>query len=496
MAFTIGFDYRFDTAGFFDDPARRAALDAAADAWEALIGDAFDPVPAGVSFTVENPENRAEDAAITLADPIDDVLIFVGTADLPDGVAGIGGPDGTDAAGDILAARVAPDFRGTGPVTDFEPWAGSVTFDRVADWGFDLAAPEAGKRDFLSVAVHEIGHVLGIGTSEIFRQTGAGAAFGGVNARAANGGDPVPLTADLAHVADGFAGGGVAMDPTLALGARKLPGPVDEALLADIGYEVPGLIAQGATPPIATEGDDGTIFGTVVADLIEGLGGDDQPQGDAGDDTLDGGAGEDVLFGQTGDDSLVGGTGDDQLIGGEGADTLWGGPGSDTFFGDGGIDLFEIRAGDGQAVIADFDPGAETLRLVDSGFFDAAEALAAVTKPFSNVSELLFADGTRLRVFHPAQQGTPLSESSFELAGTPPPRLSVAALAADRTEGDAGPRAFSFTVSRTGDASAAVGASFAVTGSAGPRRRMRRISPAARCPRARSRSPPARRAAR
>ena len=47
----------------------------------------------------------------------------------------------------------------------------------------------------------------------------------------------------------------------------------------------------------------------------------------------------------------------------------------------------------------------------------------------------------------------------------PAPVLSVAALAADRTEGDAGPRAFSFTVSRTGDASAAVGASFAVTGS-------------------------------
>ena len=77
----------------------------------------------------------------------------------------------------------------------------------------------------------------------------------------------------------------------------------------------------------------------------------------------------------------------------------------------------------------------------------------------------------------------------------PAPVLSVAPLAADRTEGDAGPRAFSFTVSRTGDASAAVGASSRWRGP-GPHRRMRRISPAARCPRARSRSPPARRAAR
>lgn len=465
MTVRIRIDYRFDATGFFADPARRTALEAAADAWEAVIADDFDPVPAGVAFTIDNPSDRTLRERITLADPLEDVLVFVGAADLPPDMPGLGAPDGMDAAGDILAARVSPDFRGTGPVTDFEPWAGSITFDSTADWSFDPDSPVAGRLDFVSAAVHEIGHVLGLGTAEIFRQTGAGGAFSGANALAANGGQPVPLTPDLAHVAEGVADDSVAMGAVLAPGERRLPGAIDRAMLADIGYEVPGLAAQGATPPIATAGDDGTVFGTLAADLIAALGGDDQPQGDAGDDTLLGGAGDDALFGQAGADSLSGGAGDDQLLGGPGADILRGGPGTDTYFGDAGTDLFEIHAGDGAAVIADFDPGTEVIRLVDAGLFDAADALARITKPFANVSELVLPDGTSLRVFHAAQIGTPLTASNFQLAGTLAPVLSLAPLAADRGEGDGGETAFTFAVTRSGDPAVAVGAAYQVAGS-------------------------------
>ena len=464
MAFSIAFDYRFDSTGFFADPARRAALEGAADAWEALIRDDFDEVGAGVSFTIENPSDRSRTEQVTLTQPIDDLLIFVGAADLP-GAAGLGGYDGVDARGDVFRARVASDFRGTGPVTDFEPWAGTITFDTTTDWGFATAAPQAGKLDFLSVAVHEIGHVLGFGTSPISHLFGAGAAFDGPNALAATGGAPVPLEPDLSHVIEGFAGDTVAMDPTLTVGQRKLPGAIDRALLADIGYEIDGLVAQGATPPIATEGSDGTIFGTLLGDVIDALGGADTIQGDLGADTLMGGAGGDVLFGQAGADMLDGGPGDDVLTGGSGADRLRGGPGDDDMFGDAGADVFEFHAGDGLDRILDFDPGAERIRLVDSGFTSATAAIASITKPFSNVSQINLPDGAALRVFHEVQSGTPLTEAHLEMDGLPPPVLSLAAVAGAVTEGPGAELVYE--VSRTGDLSAASEAAWSVSG-AGP----------------------------
>ena len=111
MSFRIAIDYRFDTTGFFDAPARRAALEAAADAWEAVIGDEFADVPAGTEFTVLNPTTRATNERLTLTRPIDDVLIFVGATALP-GALARGGPAGYSAAGDVFRSRVGDDFRG------------------------------------------------------------------------------------------------------------------------------------------------------------------------------------------------------------------------------------------------------------------------------------------------------------------------------------------------------------------------------------------------
>lgn len=54
----IVFDYRFDTNGFFNDPQRRAALEAAEAIWGNLLQDDFDPIPAGIEFTVTNPQTN------------------------------------------------------------------------------------------------------------------------------------------------------------------------------------------------------------------------------------------------------------------------------------------------------------------------------------------------------------------------------------------------------------------------------------------------------
>ena len=444
MSFSIAFDYRFDGSGFFDDPVRRAVLEEAAAHWSSFIRDEFEDLPAGVSFDLRDPSGQGT-RTVTLTDPVDDILIFVG-ADLLDGaILALAGPTGGTAAGDVLAARISPDFRGTGAVTDFEPWAGVITFDADARWHFGLGPPAPGQIDFLSVAVHEIGHVLGIGTSGTFDSWIIDDAFTGPNALRVNQGAPIPLTEDHAHVEDGFWGDLVSLDPILTTGTRVLISDHDKALLADIGYEIDGFLKLGETPPIATLGSE-RIFGRDVADRIDGLAGDDSLQGGAGDDLLSGNLGNDDLFGQAGDDTLEGGPGDDYLDGGIGDDVLRGGPGTDRMYGNGGRDTFVIAAGDGHTRVFDFETDRETLRLIDSGFASAQEVLDAITKPFSNVSRIPFSDGTTLDVSHSAQGGSPLVAAHFDLVTTsvsPPPReivtdrpVSVSENVLNGTDGD------------------------------------------------------------
>ena len=41
MSFSIKFDYRFDTEGFFDNPEKREVLEQAAQIWSYYIQDEF-----------------------------------------------------------------------------------------------------------------------------------------------------------------------------------------------------------------------------------------------------------------------------------------------------------------------------------------------------------------------------------------------------------------------------------------------------------------------
>jgi len=374
--FNIELDYRFDSTGFFDDPDRRAALEAVAQIWESFIQDDFTNVPAGISFAVENPTTD-ETEMVVLDAEIDDLLIFVGARSLPGNTLAQAGPDGVNAVGTIFSNRLQG--------SNFEPWVGGITFDPEANWFFDPTPDTdddipSGQSDFITTALHEIGHILGFGIADISQEIGAGAAFDGFNALAVNGGDPIPLESDLAHVQDGFLNNTVLMDPTSTTGTRKLPTQVDLALLADIGYEISGFTAQGQTPPIATSGDDVTIFGTIIADTIDGLAGNDQIQGDRGDDLLDGGDGDDLIFGQEGNDTLNGGVGDDQLQGNEGDDLLDGGVGDDLLFGGEGIDTFLFGANNGEDIINDFEVGTEVIQIAASlGFSTGQEVFDAIT---------------------------------------------------------------------------------------------------------------------
>jgi hypothetical protein len=330
---------------------------------------------------------------------------------------GLAGPSGFDADGDILRARISGNFRDQGPVTDFEPYAGAVSFKATADWNFAIDGPMTGQSDFLSTALHEIGHILGFGTAGIFDQIASGGLFDGPNALSVNGGAPIPLAGDKSHVEDAFAGDSVLMDPSQTTGQRKMPTVYDLAMLADIGYEIEGFAKQGVTPPIATEGAE-TIFGTIVGDLISGLGGADQIQGGGGADTLFGDGGDDVMFGGANADLMSGGADDDYVQGDGGADTLRGGPGDDQLVGGAGVDTFAIEPGDGKNLLTDFNLAAEVVRLsAGFGIAEPADVLALVSKPFSNVSRVTLPDGTTVDIYHASQSGSPLTSAHFEISG-------------------------------------------------------------------------------
>ncbi|MGP1386370.1 MAG: FG-GAP-like repeat-containing protein [Thainema sp.] len=233
--FNIEIDYRFDTKGWFT-PARRAVLEAAVDIWEAMILDEFEDVPAGTALHMPNPET-GQSVDFNSTQNIDDLLIFVGSQDIAS--LAMAGASGTWYTGSSLEAR----WKGT----EFEPWSGYISFDRNANWFFDSTPNTAydipnQANDFLSVAVHEIGHVLGVSSSyRAFDQYVSSQYFYGPNAIARNGGNPIPLDFTRSHIRDGYKFGNWgenALDPTLTVGTRKLPTVLDLAILDDVGYEV------------------------------------------------------------------------------------------------------------------------------------------------------------------------------------------------------------------------------------------------------------------
>lgn len=240
-SFDIKFDYRFDTNGFFggDNLYRRDSLEAAATIWEAILTDEFPDVPVGTTTPgVRNPQT-GDSINFTTDALIDDLVVFVGARDLGDSTGAEGFVSGY--------SRNEPRYSSS---SNFEPWAGSIAFDTSTQYFFDTtpntsSAIPIENVDFISVAVHELGHILGIGTSPAFDSLVSDGFFNGPNAKALNGNNPIPLDLDLKHVTDNILIGGVEsqalMEGSFTSGIQKLPTALDIALLADIGYQLPNI---------------------------------------------------------------------------------------------------------------------------------------------------------------------------------------------------------------------------------------------------------------
>lgn len=273
MSFNIEFDYRFAPEGAFDDLAKQR-LEEAARIWEWFINDEFPDIPAGTEITVFNPTND-ERTTIELDQPIDDLLIFVEATSDPDITTTAAAYPST-----LLTTGEPFDSRINGP--DYQPWVGTIIFSTELNGFANIA-----------LAIHEIGHILGITTSvPIFSDLVDDDLFNGPTALAVNNGNPIPVSGS--HIDSDFDINGQSPVVNEFGVGDGLPSIADLAILKDIGYDIP-VLSRAQLPTQLNYYRQGTDEDDSPRSLRT-LGGNDFLDGKGGQDQLQGGDGKDTFF--------------------------------------------------------------------------------------------------------------------------------------------------------------------------------------------------------
>jgi hypothetical protein len=293
-AFTIQFDYTHDTGNFFasGSPQRDRLLDAGSF-FESLLGDdllTISPQPGDSWSTLyTNPTSGGPGFDFNPVIPADTIIVYVGARDLGGSTLGEAGPGGRGGASGSAAFIDAVLTRGEtgdteGPsATDFSPWGGNLAMDLPSggtptDWDYSIDDSTIGptQSHFYSVLLHEIGHILGVGTADSWdaQISGSNEFFGA--ASVLEYGSDVPLQSPPGHWSGDTDSGTpgdqvitsdiwgttdpqeVAMDPSIIDGTTKYFTNLDVAALADIGWEInpipepaPGLLAAIGLVPLA-----------------------------------------------------------------------------------------------------------------------------------------------------------------------------------------------------------------------------------------------------
>ncbi len=264
-------DYSYDTNSFFDSQLKKDLFQQAVDSILSRMGDDLSAImPSGGNTWIADFVHPGTGESQTIANlevSANEIVIFAGGRELGTTLA-VGGPGGFQATCTVVSFCDLVATRGelgakTGasdpPATDFGPWGGSVSFDVTTDFHFSQSTDDLGTQqsDFLSVAIHEVSHLLGFGTSRAWTTYVSSGNFNGPASRLANGNQSVPLSSGSSHWASGTKSDGrdAALSPSLTSGTRKLLTPLDFAGLDDIGWDlVPATAAVGGSHTYADNG--------------------------------------------------------------------------------------------------------------------------------------------------------------------------------------------------------------------------------------------------
>jgi hypothetical protein len=274
-AIEIQFDYSLDTNNFFHPtnfPERRAAMEAAAAFFEEKIDDnllRIDPADfpqASWTPNFTHPSTGGSHTVPGLVIPEDTIIIYLGARSLPGSTVGIASTFGYNASGfqewfDRIDARGQSGVLDS-PATDTSAAVGSIAFDTSVTWNFSQNSNGTGF-EFMNTALHEIAHILGIGTADAWANQLSAGTFTGTASTRSNG-NTAP-TADGGHFlslnsthVDSFGVTHGSAAPVLMLpsvtddgSTFKVATDLDLAALTDLGWEVnpdPGFVASALSP--------------------------------------------------------------------------------------------------------------------------------------------------------------------------------------------------------------------------------------------------------
>ncbi len=282
-AVTLVIDYDYDTSDFFGDgnpsgptagAQAHAALEAAASFYSGVLNDTFSAIQTPPSFASSqfngvvfwewtmNFSHPSAFGDVTLQNqviPANEYRIYAGAKNI--GTLGIGGPGGYGyssqpngggfTSGEISQINAINDAFEDDVVhreetSGFARWGGAITFDSAGtNWHYNHnTAPPGGANDFFSVAIHELGHALGLGASDEWSDFVFGGFFSGPNATSEYGSNPPVAgsghwqSSTMSRVYGTNTPQEAAMDPEITTGTRKRFTQLDAAAAVDIGWEI------------------------------------------------------------------------------------------------------------------------------------------------------------------------------------------------------------------------------------------------------------------